>query len=132
MKQLSSSELNNLSKQDLVAMMLQMQQQMNALTEKLAIANARFFGRSTEKLDTLPGQMSVFNEAEAAAAEAVTEPDIDHVVVRKKKQKGQRKEDLSKLPVRVENHELTKHGRVLSGPGHRSGSHRCLRHLYGD
>ena len=108
MKQLSSSELNNLSKQDLVAMMLQMQQQMNALTEKLAVANARFFGRSTEKLDTLPGQMNLFNEAEAAAAEAVTEPDIDHVVVRKKKQKGQRKEDLSKLPVRVENHELTK------------------------
>ena len=56
MKQLSSSELNNLSKQDLIAMMLQMQQQMNMLTEKMAIANARFFGRSTEKLSTLPGQ----------------------------------------------------------------------------
>ena len=108
MKQLSPSELNNLSKQDLIAMMLQMQQQMNTLTEKMAIANARFFGRSTEKLSTLPGQMSVFNEAEAAAAEAIVEPDIDHVVVRKKKQKGQRKEDLSRLPVRIENHELTK------------------------
>ena len=108
MKQLSSSELNNLSKKDLIAMMLQMQQQMNALTEKKAVANARFFGRSTEKLSTLPGQMSVFNEAEAAAAEAIVEPDIDHVVVRKKKQKGQRKEDLSRLPVRIENHELTK------------------------
>ena len=42
MKQLSSSELNNLSKQDLIAMMLQIQQQMNTLTEKMAIANARF------------------------------------------------------------------------------------------
>ena len=52
--------------------------------------------------------MSVFNEAEAAAAEAVTEPDLEHVVVRKKKQKGQRKEDLSRLPVRIEKHELTK------------------------
>ena len=108
MKQLSSSALNNLSKQDLIAMLLQMQQQMNTLTEKLAAANARFFGRSTEKLDTLPGQMNLFNEAEAAAAEAVVEPDIDHVVVHKKKQKGQRKEDLSRLPVRIENHELTK------------------------
>ena len=56
MKQLSSSGLNNLSKQDLIAMMLQMQQQMNTLTEKMAIANARFFGRSTEKLSTLTGQ----------------------------------------------------------------------------
>ena len=74
MKQLSSSELNNLSKQDLIAMMLQMQQQMNILAEKLAIANARFLGRSTEKPSTLPRQMSVFNEAEAAAAEPIVEP----------------------------------------------------------
>ena len=108
MKQLSSSELNNLSKADLAAMVLQMQQQINTLNEKIAIMNARHFGRSTEKLDTLPGQMSVFNEAEAAAAEAVAEPAIEQVVVRRKKQKGQRKEDLSRLPVRIEKHELTK------------------------
>ena len=115
MKQLSASELNNLSKADLAAMVLQMQQmqlqmqqQINTLNEKIAIMNARHFGRSTEKLDTLPGQMSVFNEAEAAAAEAVAEPAIEQVVVRRKKQKGQRKEDLSRLPVRIANHELTK------------------------
>ena len=108
MKQLSASELNNLSKADLAAMVLQMQQQINTLNEKIAIINARHFGRSTEKLDTLPGQMSVFNEAEAAAAEAVAEPAIEQVVVRRKKQKGQRKEDLSRLPVRIANHELTK------------------------
>lgn len=108
MKQLSSSELNKLSRADLAAMVLQMQQQINTLNEKIAIMNARHFGRSTEKLDTLPGQMSVFNEAEAAAAEAIAEPAIEQVVVRKKKQKGQRKEDLSRLPVRIEKHELTK------------------------
>ena len=108
MKQLSSSELNNLSRADLAAMVLQLQQQINTLNEKIAIMNARHFGRSTEKLDTLPGQMSVFNEAEAAAAEAIAEPAIEQVVVRKQKQKGQRREDLSKLPVRIANHELTK------------------------
>ena len=115
MKQLSASELNNLSKADLAAMVLQMQQmqlqmqqQINTLNEKIAIMNARHFGRSTEKLDTLPGQMSVFNEAEAATAEAIAEPAIEQVVVRRKKQKGQRKEDLSRLPVRIANHELTK------------------------
>ena len=108
MKQLSSSELNSLSKADLAAMVLQMQQQINTLNEKIAIMNARHFGRSTEKLNTLPGQMSVFNEAEAAAAEAIAEPAIEQVVVRRKKQKGQRKEDLSRLPVRIEKHELTK------------------------
>ncbi len=79
MKQLSSSELNSLSKADLAAMVLQMQQQINTLNEKIAIMNARHFGRSTEKLNTLPGQMSVFNEAEAAAAEAIAEPAIEQV-----------------------------------------------------
>ena len=129
MKQLSSSELNSMSKEDLAAMVLQMQQlhqqlqqqqkqmelqqkqmeqQIHALNEKIAIMNARYFGRSTEKLETLPGQMNIFNETEVAAAEAIAEPAIEQVVVRRKKKKGQRKEDLSRLPKRVENHELTK------------------------
>lgn len=129
MKQLSSSELNNMSKEDLAAMVLQMQQlhqqlqqqqkqmelqqkqmeqQIHTLNEKIAIMNARHFGRSTEKLDSLPGQMNIFNEAEVAAAEAIAEPAIEQVVVRRKKKKGQRKEDLSRLPKRIENHELTK------------------------
>ena len=129
MKQLSSSELNSMSKEDLAAMVLQMQQlheqlqqqqkqmelqqkqmeqQIHALNEKIAIMNARHFGRSTEKLETLPGQMNIFNETEVAAAEAIAEPAIEQVVVRRKKKKGQRKEDLSRLPKRIENHELTK------------------------
>ena len=136
MKQLSSSELNNMSKEDLAAMVLQMQQlheqlqkqqkemelqqkemelqqkqmeqQIHTLNEKIAIMNARHFGRSTEKLETLPGQMNIFNETEVAAAEAIAEPAIEQVVVRRKKKKGQRKEDLSRLPKRIENHELTK------------------------
>lgn len=65
MKQLSSSELNNMSREDMAAMILQMQQeqlqlqqQIHTLNEKIAIMNARHFGRSTEKLETLPGVMS--------------------------------------------------------------------------
>ena len=115
MKQLSSSELYNMSKEEMAAMILQMQQtqlqlqqQVHTLTEKIAIMNARHFGRSTEKLDTLPGQMNIFNETEVAVAEAIAEPAIEQVVIRRKKQKGKRKEDLSRLPRRIENHELTK------------------------
>ena len=128
MKQLSSSELNSMSKEDLAAMVLQMQQlhqqlqqqqkqmelqqkqmeqQIHTLNEKIAIMNARHFGRSTEKLETLPGQMNIFNETEVAAAAAIAEPAIEQVLVRRKKKKGQRKEDLSRLPKRIENHELT-------------------------
>ena len=122
MKQLSSAELNSMSKEDLAAMVLQMQQlhqqlqqqqkqmeqQIHTLNEKIAIMNARHFGRSTEKLETLPGQMNIFNETEVAAAEAIAEPTIEQVVVRRKKKKAQRQEDLSRLPKRIENHELTK------------------------
>ena len=129
MKQLSSSELNNMSKEELAAMVLQMQQlhqqfqqqqkemelqqkkmeqQIQTLNEKIAIMNARHFGRSTEKLETLPGQMNIFNETEVAAAESIAEPAIEQVIVRRKKKKGQRKEDLNRLPKRIENHELTK------------------------
>lgn len=90
MKQFSSAQLNKMSREDLVAMVLQMQQQNHALTEKLSLMQVRFFGRSTEKLSTLPGQMKLFNEAESVAAEVVAEPTIEQAVVRKKKQKGQR------------------------------------------
>ena len=86
MKQFSSAQLNKMSREDLVAMVLQMQQQNHTLTEKLSLMQARFFGRSTEKLNTLPGQMNLFNEAEAAATDVVAEPTIEQTVVRKKKQ----------------------------------------------
>ena len=94
--------------QEMQQTQLQLQQQISTLNEKIAIMNARHFGRSTEKLSTLPGQMNIFNEADAAAAEAIAEPAIEQVILRRKKQKGKRKEDLSRLPKRIENHELTK------------------------
>ena len=54
MKQLSSSELNSMTKEEMAAMILQMQQtqlqlqqQVHTLTEKIALMNARHFGRST-------------------------------------------------------------------------------------
>ena len=81
MKQLSSSELNSMSKEEMAAMILQMQQlqkqmeqQIHTLNEKIAIMNARHFGRSTEKLETLPGQMNIFHKTEVAAAETIAEP----------------------------------------------------------
>ena len=115
MKQLSSSELNSMSKEEMATMILQMQQtqlqlqqQVHTLTEKIALMNARHFGRSTEKLSTLPGQLNIFNEAEAASEEAIAEPAVEQVVIRRKKQKDKRKEDLSRLPKRIEKHELTR------------------------
>ena len=80
MKQLSSSELNNMSKEDLAAMVLQMQQvhqqlqqqqkqmelqqkqmeqQIHTLNEKIAIMNARHFGRSTQCIGDIALQVDV-------------------------------------------------------------------------
>ena len=83
----------------------QLQQLVHTLTEKIALMNTRHFGRSTEKLEALPGQLNIFNEAEVAAEEAIAEPAIEQQVVVRRKQKGKRKEDLSHLPKRIQKHE---------------------------
>ena len=59
-------------------------------------------------MEILPGQMNFFNETEVAAAEVIAESAIEQVAVRRKKKKGQHKEDWSRLPKRIENHELAK------------------------
>jgi hypothetical protein len=73
-------ELNNCSRQDLIIMLMamevradQLSQDMQELIEQLKIANQNRFGRKTERLDEIDGQMSFFNEAEKLSEDA---PDI--------------------------------------------------------
>ncbi len=68
-----------------------MEQQIHTLNEQIAIMNAQYFDRSTEKLEMLLGQMKIFNETEMAAVEAIAEAAIKHVVIRSKKNMGQRR-----------------------------------------
>ena len=79
-------------------MVLQMQQ-INTLNEKIAIMNARHFGRSTGKLDTLPGQMNIYNEADTAAAETIAELVVPStiVVLKAENRRGLRPPDVQKL-----------------------------------
>ena len=69
MKQLTTKDLNTLSKEDMAAMILQMQTTINTLSEQVAVLNAHKFGRKSEKLKVIEGQMTIydsaFNEAEA-------------------------------------------------------------------
>ena len=53
MKQYSIEELNSLQKEEVVALMVQLQKQNDILTEQLAVMQASRFGRSTERLDCL-------------------------------------------------------------------------------
>ena len=122
-KEYNAEELNNLSGDMLVSIVLSMQSQMAAmldrlkmmqetndrLTEQLSLARNFRFGRSSEKLDAIDGQINLFNEVEAMAdIEAVEEPDEDAVLekVRVKRPKGKREADLKGLPVEVISHEM--------------------------
>ena len=50
---------------------------MEKLIEQVRLANQQRFGRHTEKLSEIDGQLSLFNEAEAFYDEDAEEPDID-------------------------------------------------------
>ena len=121
MRTYSEEELNNLDKQTLILLLMSMQDQLSAmrasidrLTEQIAVANQQRFGRSTEKLSAIEGQMELFdflNEAEALHAEDKdrTEPGVEIAVASytRKKQAGKREKDLEGLPVEVIEHDLS-------------------------
>ena len=79
---------------------------------EIRLANQQRFGRHTEKLDDIAGQLSFFNEAEADYDEAAKEPTVEDVIdpsrkaVRKPKRKGQREEDLKDFPQEVIPHDI--------------------------
>ena len=113
----NAEELNKLKSSQLVEIILTMQEQQDKLNENLEklieairVADQQRFGRRTERLDQICGQLSLFNEAEAYAEEAGPEPDGDEVVItvsKRKKQVGKREEDFKDLPHEPHDHKLT-------------------------
>lgn len=96
-------ELNYCSREELITIVLMVQGQFDALNEnierlieQIRIANNYRFGKHTETLDSIDGQLSFFNEAEGSFDESVPEPDPEEVLPSKhsKKKKGQRNIDL--------------------------------------
>lgn len=81
-----------------------LEQDYENLIEQIRLADQQRFGRHTEKLEEIAGQLSFFNEAEANYNEAAQEPTIEETIrsqlkpPRRKKKKGQREEDLKDLP----------------------------------
>lgn len=100
-------ELNNLSREELVTMVLMMQGQLDTLNENIEklieqvrLANSYRFGKHNETLNVIAGQLSFFDEADAAYDGSVPEPDPEDVLTQKrgKKKKGQRNLDLKEFP----------------------------------
>jgi len=83
------------------------------LMEQICLANQQRFGRHTEKLEDIAGQLSFFNEAEANCDETAQEPTIEEVVdgmlqkPRRPKKKGQREEDLKDFPQEEVPHDVS-------------------------
>lgn len=110
-KKHTHDELNKCSREELVTMVLAMQDQMETLNgniERLIgqvrIANSYRFGRHTEKLEAIDGQLSFFNEADAIYDGTAAEPTAEEVLPpkpRRKKAKGQRETDLKDFPEEV-------------------------------
>lgn len=64
--------------------------------EQFKLSQQRQFGTSSEK--TNPGQLSLFNEAEDTANPTLEEPTFETVTYKRKKNKGQRDQQLENLP----------------------------------
>ena len=114
----TEEELNNFSRETLMAVILSMQDQihqlntnMERLIEQIADANTKRYGRSSEKLETISGQLElelIFNEAEVLTETLyVVEPVEEDVIQPRRKNKGKRETDLKDLPIEVIVHTLS-------------------------
>lgn len=114
----SMEQLKNMSSDAKDLLILSMQDQleilnenMEKLIEQIRIANQYRFGRHSEKLSVIDGQLSIFDEAEAIYDESVPEPDIDDVIPekpRKTKSKGKRDADLDSFEQESHVHDVSK------------------------
>ena len=118
-RKFTPDELNRMDHESKNDVIYQMQERLDRLEhdyenlmEQIRLANQQRFGRNTEKLDEIAGQLSFFNEAEADCNENVPEPTIEETIAcamkppRKRKKKGQREEDLKDFPQEEISHDV--------------------------
>ena len=120
-KKFTPDELNTMghdAKDDLIFQMQErldkMERDYEKLMEQIRLANQQKYGRSTEKLNEIAGQLSFFNEAEANCDESVAEPTMEETVinalkpVRKAKKTGQREEEMKDFPQEEILHDISR------------------------
>lgn len=112
-KDLTKTELNNLDKDTLIDIILSKQDELSEINAKVdflmdqvKLSRQQLYGTSSEKNIT-EEQLCMFNEAEGFYDDDIKEPELEKITYTRKKRKGKRDEDLSGLPVRVEEHTLT-------------------------
>ncbi len=115
--------MNNKTKDDIIYQMQdrldQMEKNYENLMEQIRVANQQRYGRHSESLNALTGQISFFNEVEGCCDESIPEPTIEETVAdtltkpRKKKKPGQREEDLKGFPQEEVSHQVS-HAKLLT------------------
>ena len=126
----TEEQLNTVDKSFLIHLLLQQQEQLEALTKELHASNEKMqllmeqvilgkqdrFGRSSEKMDDtnqirfceVDGSIVFFNEAEAVCDLSVSEPeDLEPRSPKQPKRKGKKEADLSGLPIKRIDHYLS-------------------------
>lgn len=113
MQKYTIEQLKNCSREEMICIVLQIQQENAIFAERLSVCQADKFGRKTEKLNPeCEGQVDFFNEAEALADEKVQEPKLDMEAEKPSKNPvpkrtvGDKERSLKGLPVRQISHEL--------------------------
>ena len=127
----TKEQLNSVDKPFLIQLLLQQQEQLEAITKELHASNEKMqllmeqvilgkqnrFGRSSEKMEDtsqicfreVDGTIIFFNEAEAVCDLNAAEPDaLELKSPKQPKRKGKKEADLSGLPVRRIDHYLSK------------------------
>lgn len=69
------------------------------LEEQFRLAQRRRFGASSERTQSLPEQIALFNEAEVEASQTAEEPTYEQITYRRRKAAGRREQLLADLPV---------------------------------
>ena len=126
----TKEQLNSVDKSFLIQLLLQQQEQLEAITKELHASNEKIqllmeqvilgkqnrFGRSSEKMEDtsqicfreIDGTIIFFNEAEAICDLNAAEPeDLELKSPKQPKRKGKKEADLSGLPVRRIDHYLS-------------------------
>ena len=119
-QKLTPDELNKMNHRAKDDVIYQMQDRLDLLEHKYEnlieqnrIADQQRYGRHSETLEAITGQLSFFNEAEANYDESIPEPTMEETVeammkpVRNSKKKGQREEDLKDFPQEEIAHDVS-------------------------
>ncbi|WP_352398477.1 IS66 family transposase [[Clostridium] aminophilum] len=116
-QKLTKEDLEKLDSSLLIKLFLNLQDQMedlqqsiDQLKEQIAIANNQRFGRRSEKLNDIEGQLCMFDEAETLYSPDEEEPPLEETVprkTRKKRPKGKLEADFKDLPTEKFSHIIT-------------------------